>query len=109
MDRVEIELARVAKELAAASQFLLLRTTAEIAELEEQLRQLRAQRDGQVNAHARVESYHPRAAEAEYRCPNCWIRDGQSTALTPITFENPHDDILRCSACGRDFGLSLRA
>jgi len=79
MDRVEIELARVAKELAAASQSLLMQTAAEIAELEEQLRQLRAQRDGQLNAHARVESYQPR------------------------------DDILRCRACGRDFGLSLRA
>ena len=55
MDKVEFELLKVARELAAASQARLLHTNAEIAELEEQLQQLRVQRDGQLDAHGRTQ------------------------------------------------------
>jgi hypothetical protein len=109
MDKVETELLRVARELAIASQSRLLQTTAEIAELESQLRQLKAQRDGQLDAHARLDIYRPNAGGAGYRCPNCWISDGQSVLLKPIPFARPDEDILRCLNCGRDFGISLRA
>ena len=58
--RLGSELLKVARELAAASESRLLHTTAEIAELEEQLRQLRAQRDGQLDAQGRLNSYRPK-------------------------------------------------
>jgi hypothetical protein len=45
MDEVKSRLLKVAEELAAASELRLEHTTAEIAELEEQLRQLREQRE----------------------------------------------------------------
>ncbi len=107
-DEVEVQLTTIAKELAAGSQARLLQTTAEIAELEEQLRQLRTQRDGQLNAYKRLDSYRPRAAAVEYLCPNCWVSEGQSIPLKPILLGRPEDDVLRCPACGRDFGISLR-
>ena len=109
MDKVEFELLKVARELAAASQARLLHTNAEIAELEEQLQQLRAQRDGQLDAHGRLNSYQPKAGATDYRCPNCWMREAQSIRLRPIPFERPDEDIMRCPSCGRDFGISLRA
>ena len=69
MDEVEFELLKVARELAAASQTRLLHTNAEIAELEEQLQQLRTLRDGQLDAHGRLDSYQPKAGATDYRCP----------------------------------------
>ena len=57
MDEVESELLKVARELAATWELRLEHTTAEIAELEEQLRQLRAQREGQLDAQSRLNSY----------------------------------------------------
>ena len=109
MDEVEVKLMNVARELADVSRSRLQVTTAEIAELEEQLRQLKAQRAGQLDAQGRLESYHPKSGAEEYRCPNCWIRDRQSTQLKSIPFERPEQDIMRCPACGRDFGISLRS
>jgi len=109
MDEVEVKLMNVARELAAVSQSRFLVTAAEIADLEEQLRQLKAQRAGQLDAQGRLESYHPKSGTEEYRCPNCWIRDRQSTLLKPIPFERPEQDVMRCPTCGRDFGISLRA
>ena len=109
MDEVETELLTVARELAAGSELRLEHTTAEIAELEEQLRQLRAQRDGQLDAQGRLNSYRPKVSETDYRCPNCWIVDGKSALLKSIPFERPDKDIMRCPTCGRDFGISLRA
>ena len=109
MDEVEAELVKVAKELATAFQSQLEQTSAEIAELEEQLRQLKARRDGQLDAQARLGTYRPnKVGTTDYRCPNCWIVDGQSTLLKPIPFERPNEDIMRCPTCGRDFGISLR-
>jgi hypothetical protein len=107
VDKVETALSNVAKELAALSQARLALTDAEISELEEQLGQLKAQRTGQIEAHARLDAYLPKTGTA-YRCPNCWIRDGQQSLLKPIPFERPDEDILRCQTCGRDFGISLR-
>ena len=69
MEKVEFELLKVARELAAASQARLLHTNAEIAELEEQLQQLRVQRDGQLDAHGGLNSYQPKAGATDYRCP----------------------------------------
>jgi hypothetical protein len=109
MDEVENKLMNVARELAAVSQSRLQVTTVEIRELEEQLRQLKAQRDGQLDAQGRLGSYHPKTVAKEYGCPNCWIRDRQSTLLKSILFERPEQDVMRCPACGRDFGISLRA
>ena len=109
MDEVESKLSKVAKELAAASELRLEHTTAEIAELEEQLRQLGALRDGQLDAQGRLNSYRPKVSATDYRCPNCWIADGKSAMLKSIPFERPGEDILRCPVCGRDFGISLRA
>jgi hypothetical protein len=109
MDEVEVKLMNVARELAAVSQSRLQVTATEIAELEEQLRQLKAQRYGQLDAQGRLDSYHPKTGAEEYRCPNCWIRDGQSTLLKSIPFERPEQDVMRCPSCGRDFGISLRA
>ena len=109
VDEVEVELMKVARELASASQSRLLHTTAEIAELEGQLRQLKAQRDGQLDAKGRLNSYMPKAGPVDYRCPNCWIRDAQSVLLKPIPFKRPDEDIMRCPTCGRDFGISLRS
>ena len=107
MDEVEIALSDVAKELAALSPARLAQTDAEIAELEQQLEQLKAQRDGQIHAHTRLDAYRPKVG-VDYRCPNCWIRDGQQSLLKPIPLERPDQDILRCHTCGRDFGISLR-
>jgi hypothetical protein len=109
MDEVESELLKVAKVLAAASELRLGDTTAEIAELEEQLRRLRTQRDGQLDAQGRLNSYRPKVSGTDYRCPNCWIVDGKPALLKSIPFERPGEDILRCPTCGRDFGISLRA
>ena len=109
MDEVGSKLLKVAKELAATSESRLRHTTAEIAELEEQLRQLRAQRNGQLDAQGRLDSYRPKVAATEYQCPNCWIVDGKPALLKPIPFERPDEDIMRCPTCGRDFGISLRA
>ena len=109
MDAVESELLKVARQLAAASELRLRHTTAEIAELEVQLRQLRAQRDGQIDAEGRLNSYRPKVGATDYRCPNCWIVDGKPSLLKSIPFERPDEDILRCPTCGRDFSISLRA
>lgn len=109
MDEVEFKLLKVARDLAAASESRLRLTTGEIAELEEQLRQLRAQRDGQLDAQGRLSSYRPKVDATEYRCPNCWIVDGKPALLKSIPFERPDEDIMRCPTCGRDFGISLRA
>ena len=108
-DEVESKLLKVARELAAGSELRLGHNTAEIAELEEQLRQLKAQRDGQLDAQGRLNSYRPKVSATDYRCPNCWIADGKSALLKSIPFERPGEDIMRCPACGRDFGISLRA
>jgi predicted RNA-binding Zn-ribbon protein involved in translation (DUF1610 family) len=108
MDEVESELLKVATELAAASELRLEHTAAEIGELEEQLRQLRAQREGQLDAQSRLNSYRPISA-TDFRCPNCWIVDGKPALLKSIPFERPGEDIMRCPSCGRDFGISLRA
>ena len=108
MDEVETELLTVARELAAGSELRLEHTTAEIAELEEQLRQLRAQRDGQLDAQGRLNSYQPKVGDTDYQCPNCWIVDGKPALLKSIPFERPDQDIMRCPTCGRDFGISLR-
>ena len=108
MDEIEAELVKVAREIAAASQSRLKHTTAEIADLEEQLRLLKARQEGQLDAQARLACYRPKDGAAEYRCPNCWIVDGYPTLLKPIPFERPDEDILRCPTCGRDFGISLR-
>jgi len=107
--KVELVLLEIARNLAAQSQARLITTTAELAELEEQARQLEARREGQRNAYRRLEAYQPRAGSIEYRCPNCWIIDGRSIPLKPILYGKPEDDILRCPACGRDFGISLRS
>jgi hypothetical protein len=109
MDEVESKLLKVARDLAADSESRLRYTTGEIAELEEQLRQLRAQRDGQLDAQGRLDAYRPKVGATEYRCPNCWIVDGRPALLKSIPFEKPDEDIMRCPACGRDFGISLRA
>jgi hypothetical protein len=103
MDEVETELLTVARKLR------LEHTTAEIAELEEQLRQLRAQRDGQLDAQGRLNSCQPKVGDTDYQCPNCWIVDGKPALLKSIPFERPDQDIMRCPTCGRDFGISLRA
>jgi hypothetical protein len=107
-DHVEAGLANIAKEIAAGAHTRLLQTTAEIAELEHQLGQLKAQRDGQIHAFSRLESYRPRAGATDFRCPSCWIADGRSIPLKPIMLADAADDILRCPACGRDFGFTLR-
>lgn len=109
MDEVESELLKVARELSAASESRLEHTIAEIRELEEQLRQLGAQREGQLDAQSRLNSYRPKVSATDFRCPNCWIVDGKSALLKSIPFERPGEDIMRCPACGRDFGISLRA
>ena len=79
MDEVKSELLKVAAELAAVSQFRLRHTIAEILEIEEQLRQLKAQRDGQLNARGRVYSYQPKAGAVDCRMPNCWIGMGSQS------------------------------
>lgn len=104
----EIELRRIAWELAAASQSQLTKTAAEISELEEELRLLKARLAGQLDAQARLNTYVPRIGPFDYVCPNCWIVDGASVLLKPLPFTRPSEDILRCVACGRDFGISLR-
>ena len=109
MDEVESKLLQVAWDLAANSESRLLQTTGEIAELEEQLRQLRAQRDGQLDAQGRLDAYRPKVGATDYRCPNCWIVDGKPALLRSIPFDKADEDIMRCPACGRDFGISLRA
>ena len=109
MDEVENKLMNAARELAAVSQSRLQVTTAEIGELEEQLRQLKAQREGQVDAQGRLRLLPSKNGGEEDRCPNCWIRDRESTLLKSIPFERPEQDVMRCPACGRDFGISLRA
>lgn len=98
----------MAARLAESSQSLVARTTAEIAEVEEHLRLLKAQRDGQLNAGGRLATYQPNIGPGDYQWPKCWIVDGQSSRLNPIPFEKPDEDILRCRTCGRDFGVSLR-
>ena len=108
MEKLKSELLKVARELAAASESRLRHTTVEIAELEEQLRQLRAQRDGQLDAQGRLNSYQPKVSATDYQCPNCWIVDGKPALLKSIPFERPDQDIMRCPTCGRDFGISLR-
>ena len=108
MDDIETDLTKIARELASASQTRLCLTLAEIADLEEQLRALKAQRDGQLDSEGRLKSYRPKAGAVDYRCPNCWIKDGQSSLLKAIPLERPDEDILRCPTCGRDFGISLR-
>lgn len=107
MDEVEAELSKIARELAARSQSQLAQSAAEIAELEEQLQQLKARREGQLDAQGRLQSYRPKVG-VEYQCPNCWIVDGQPSRLKAIPFERPNEDIMRCATCGRDFGVSLR-
>ena len=109
MDEVGSKLLKVARELAAASESRLRHTKVEIEDLEEQLRQLRAQRDGQLDAQGRLNSYQPKVDATDYQCPNCWIVDGKPALLKSIPFERPDEDIMRCPTCGRDFGISLRA
>lgn len=98
---VSTALMEVATELTALSQTRLRQTNEEIEDLQAQLRQLKAQRDGQLDA------YQPKVG-TDYLCPNCWIKDGQRSTLTPIPFERADEDIMRCPTCGRDFGISLR-
>ena len=105
---IEAELIKVARELATASHSRLNHTSAEVAELEEQLRQLKARRDGQLDAQTRLGTYRPKVGIAGYKCPNCWIVDGKQTLLNSIPFERPDEDIMRCPTCGDDFGISLR-
>ena len=62
MDKVEFELLKVARELAAASQARLLHTNARSQSLRSSFRQLRVQRAGQLDAHGRLDSYQPKAA-----------------------------------------------
>jgi hypothetical protein len=104
---VSTVLMEVATELTAASQARLRQTHDEIEDLEAQLRQLKAQRDGQLDARKRLDAYQPKVG-TDYLCPNCWIKDGQRSTLTPIPFERADEDIMRCPTCGRDFGISLR-
>jgi predicted RNA-binding Zn-ribbon protein involved in translation (DUF1610 family) len=108
MDRVEEELGKIAWELAQASQAQLDRTAREIAELEDELRQLKARLEGQLYAQTRLKTYRPKVGLTEYLCPNCWIVDGRSVLLRTIPFPRSSDDVMRCPACGRDFGISLR-
>ena len=74
MDDIETDLTKIARELASASQTRLCLTLAEIADLEEQLRALKAQRDGQLDSEGRLKSYRPKAGAVDYCCPNCWIK-----------------------------------
>ena len=106
MNQVEAELLRVATDLAAVSESRLAQTNAEIAELEEQLRQLQARRDGQLDVKGRLLSYRPKSGPVEYQCPNCWIVDGERSLLRTISLPAPSEDVMRCPTCGRDFGIS---
>lgn len=108
LNDAEAELAKVARVLAARSEARLAQTVAEIVDLEEQLQQLKARRDGQRDAQGRLKNYRPKVGLSEYLCPNCWIIDGQSSTLRAIPFERPNEDIMRCGTCGHDFGVSLR-
>ena len=107
--RLNLKLLKVAKELAAASELRLEHTSAEIAELEEQLRQLRTQRDGQLDAPGRLNSYQPKVSGTDYRCPNCWIVDGKPALLKSIPFERPggHPALSRLRARLRHLAESL--
>jgi hypothetical protein len=104
---VSTALLEVATELMAASQARLRQTHDEIEDLEAQLRQLKAQLDGQLDAGKRLNAYQPKVG-TDYLCPNCWIKDDQRSTLMPIPFVRADEDILRCYTCGRDFGISLR-
>jgi hypothetical protein len=105
--KVSIALMDVATELAAASRARQRQTNDEIEDLEAQLRQLTEQRDGQIDARKRLDAYQPKVG-TDYLCPNCWVKDGRRSPLTPIPFERADEDIMRCHTCGRDFGISLR-
>ena len=107
MNPIEAELLRAARDLMATSQTRLRDTLVEIAELEEQLMQLQAQRDGQLDASMRLQTYRPKGATGVYLCPNCWIGMGQHVPLALIRFGT--EDVMRCPSCGRDFGVFRRA
>src|SRR4029079_3621695 len=107
MDPIEVELLKAARDLRTMAQARLQNTIAEIADLEEQLHQLRSQRDGQLDADRRLRDYHPKVGTAAYVCPNCWILSGEHVPLAFIRFGS--EDLMRCPKCCRDFGISLRA
>jgi predicted nucleic acid-binding Zn-ribbon protein len=106
VDPIEAELLKAARDLMVTSQTRLRDTVAEMAELEEQLTQLQAQRDGQLDAGMRLQTYRPRSGTGVYLCPNCWIGLGQQVPLALIRFGS--EDVMRCPSCGRDFGISPR-
>jgi hypothetical protein len=54
VDRIEVELLKAARDLRTMAQARLQNTIAEIADLEEQLHQLRSQRDGELDADRRL-------------------------------------------------------
>jgi rubrerythrin len=103
VDPIEAELLKAASALMATSQTRLRDTAEEIADLEAQLAYLRAQRDGQLDAGMRLQTYRPKGGTGVYLCPNCWIGLGQQVPLAFIRFGN--EDVMRCPSCGRDFGI----
>ena len=107
MDPIETELLKAARDLMATSQTRLRDTVAEIADLEAQLTYLRAQRDGQLDAGMRLQTYRPKGGTGAYLCPSCWIGLGQQVPLAFIRFGS--EDVMRCPSCGRDFGISQQA
>jgi hypothetical protein len=106
MDIFEFELLNAAREVAGISRSRMMHTWAEIAELERQLAELKVRREGQIDARARLGTYRPNAGDSAYRCPSCWIVEGRDVLLRHMSFEASNEDVLRCPACGRDFGVS---
>jgi hypothetical protein len=75
-----------------------------ISELEVQLASLRASLSLAAEAERRSENFGP-TLEGNYQCPQCWVRDGNSTSLKPTSGANPDRDYFDCSKCGYDLEI----
>jgi DNA-directed RNA polymerase subunit M/transcription elongation factor TFIIS len=75
-----------------------------ISELEVQLGSLRASLLLATEAEARSENFAP-TLEGNYPCPQCWVRDGNSSSLKPTSGANPDTDYFACSKCGYDLEI----
>ena len=105
MDPIDLELKNVARELARLFQGQVSSTALEISELRAQLQKAESRYRSQIDSHARLGSYVPSTGGSAYRCPNCWISEGEAVVLQSFKSVDTAEHFLRCPQCNRDFGI----